>query len=244
MLFSKSSDFKRIILKRIKLKKKRFKYSNKIKYKNNPLIDNTSRFLTTIISNRKIVKFIFFKKFTKQKKLTKFIINISKKNNFFSSRLSNFLFTILIQCQFFFFINDINFFLKNKFITVNNNIVTNKFFELNLGDSIKLVCFNSYFDYISKIFKFFKKKISKLKYKRWKNFKLRGKSSIFKHWEPDFLNKFLFYRICIPKYLEVDFFSLSVVYLYNEKNIIFKNKIFYIFLSFYMLKTYNWKKIN
>jgi hypothetical protein len=48
----------------------------------------------------------------------------------------------------------------------------------------------------------------------------------------------------IPKYLQVDFFSLTVIYLYTEKNIFNKNKFFYMFISFYMIKTYNWKKLN
>jgi hypothetical protein len=48
----------------------------------------------------------------------------------------------------------------------------------------------------------------------------------------------------IPKFLEVDFFSLSIIYLYNDKNIIYKNKFFLKFISFYMMKMYNWKKLN
>jgi hypothetical protein len=130
------------------------------------MIDNNSRFLKTIISNRKVIKSIFFKKYTKQKNLTKFLVNISKTNNYSINRISNFLFFILIQSHFFFFINDINFFLQNKFVYVNNNIVSNKFFELKINDCVKLVKFNSYFDYMKSIYKFFKKKKQKIKYKR------------------------------------------------------------------------------
>ncbi len=130
------------------------------------MIDNTSRFLSTVISNRSMIKLFFFKNHTKQTKITKFLVNICKKNNYFINRLSNFIFFILLQSHFFFFINDINYFLKNNFIFVNSRVVINKFYEVKTNDCIKLIKFNSYFDYISNIYKFFKKKISKIKYKQ------------------------------------------------------------------------------
>ena len=244
MLFHKRDDFKKVIYKKITFRVKNKNKFTKNKQTFNRMIDNNSKFLSIIMSNRKIIKFIFFKNSTKQKNITKFLVNASKKNNYFLDRVSNFLFFILIQSHFFFFINDINFFLKNKFIFVNNKNVSNKFFELKVNDCIKLVSFNSYFDYISNIYKFFKKKKSKIKYKRWKSFKLQTKPSSSKRWLPNFLNKFLFYKLDIPKYLEVDFFTLTVIYLYNEKNKMYKNKIFLKFISFYMVKMYNWKKLN
>ena len=244
MFFHKRDDFKKIIFKKII-----FKSKNKLKFtKNNQktskFIDNNSRFLSTIMSNRKVIKFVFFKKHTKQKKITKFLINASKKNNHFIDRISNFLFFILIQSHFFFFMNDINFFLKNKFVYVNNKIVSNKFFEVGLNDCIKLITFNSYFDYISNIYKFFNKKKFKIKYKQWKNYKSSNKPTNTKRWLPNFLDKFLFYRLDIPKFIEVDFFTLTIIYLYSDKNIVHKNKFFLKFMSFYMMKMYNWKKLN
>jgi hypothetical protein len=243
MFFHKRDDFKKIIFKKIIQKPK-----NKLiksKQKTNKFIDNNSRYLSTIISNRKIIKFVFFKKHTKQKKITKFLINASKKNNFFLDRISNFLFLILIQSHFFFFLNDINYFIKNKFIYVNNKFVSNKFFEIKVNDCIKLITFNSYFDYVSNIYKFFNKKKTKIKYKQWRGFKSSNKNFLnTKRWLPNFLDKFLFYRLDIPKFLEVDFFSLSIIYLYKDKNIMYKNKFFLKFISFYMMKMYNWKKLN
>lgn len=176
MLFHKRDDFKKVIYKKITFRVKNKNKFTKNKQTFNKMIDNNSKFLSTIMSNRKIVKFIFFKNSTKQKNITKFLINVSKKNNHFLDRVSNFLFFVLIQSHFFFFINDINFFLKNKFIFVNNKNVFNKFFELKVNDCVKLINFNSYFDYLSNIYKFFKKKKSKIKYKRWVGFKLQNKT--------------------------------------------------------------------
>jgi hypothetical protein len=164
MFFHKRDNFKKIIFKKLTFKKSIGKL--KSKQKSNKFIDNTSRFLSIIISNRNIIKSLFFKKHSKQKNITKFLINISKKNNYSFNRVSNFLFLVLIQSHFFFFTNDINFFLKNRFIYVNNKFITNKFFEVKVNDCIKLVSFNSYYDYLKNIYKYFEKKKSKIKYKQ------------------------------------------------------------------------------
>ena len=237
IFFHKRDNFKKLIYKKLIFKKTTGKL--KLKQKSSKFIDNTSRFLSIIISNRNVIKSIFFKKHTKQKKITKFLINISKKNNYSFNRISNFIFLTLIQSHFFFFINDINFFLQNKFVCVNNKPVTNKFFEIKVNDCIKLVNFNSYYDYLKNIYKYFEKKKSKIKYKQWKNFKVTKFNQNSRRWLPDFLNKFIFYRLDIPKYLEVDFFTLTIIYLYNEKNILYKNKILLKFMSFYLIKMFN-----
>lgn len=244
IIFLRSDDLKKIISKKIRFKIRSKKFKKRYFYKKNQHIDNTSRFLSTLINSRKIIKNIFFKKFSRQKKITKFLVNIYKKNNFSFNKVYNFIYTVLIQSQFFFFIRDVDFFLKSKFIYVNNKIVCNKFFELNINDCIALIRSKKYFRYTKRIYKFFKKKIAKIKYKQWLGYKLKEKNIYKKRWFPKFLNKFLFYKSNIPKYIEVDFFSLTILYLYSEKNIFVKNKLFYILISFYMIKTYNWKKLN
>ena len=240
MFFLKRDNFRKIIFKKLIFRKSPLK----LKQRSSKFIDNTSRFLSVIISNRSAVKFVFFKKHTKQKNITKFLINVSRKNNFALDRISNFLFFVLIQSHFFFFLNDINFFIKNNFIFVNNKAITTKFYELKVNDCIKLVNFNSYYDYILNIYKLFEKKKSKIKYKQWKSFKNNKPNINSKRWLPNFLDKFLFYKLDIPKYLEIDFFTLTIIYLYIEKNVTLKNKIFIKFISFYLIKMYNWKKLN
>ena len=244
IFFSRVNNLKKIISKKVRFKNKFRRFKKRYFFKNNQIIDNKFKFLSLIINNRKIIKNIFFKKFTRQKKITKFIINISKKNNYLSNRLYNFLFVILIQSQFFFFIKDVDFFLKNKFIYVNNKNISKKFFEVKINDYIRVIKSKSYYRYIIRIRKFFKKKISKIKYRQWLSYKLREKNIFKRRWLPNFLNKFLFYKYDIPKYLEVDFFSLTVFYLYSEKNIFYKNRFFFMFISFYMIRTYNWKKLH
>ena len=142
----------------------------------------------------------------------------------------------------FFFFDDANFFLSKKYVYVNNNIVTNKFFELKVNDILRLVIARRYLFYIKRIYKFFKKKVRKMKYKNWKNYQQKKPQYLYKH--PDYLYNFFFFKIDIPKFLQVDFFTLSVIYLFNQDIMTLKNRIFYKIISFYLLKMYNWKKLN
>lgn len=245
MFFHKRDNFKKIIYKKIIYKPNNKRRFAGVKQKTSRMIANNSRFLSTIISNRRVIKFLFFKKHTKQKNITKFLVGAASKNNYFMCRVSNFLFFTLIQSHFFFFIGDVNYFIAKKLVHVNNKNTLNKFFEVKVNDSIKLITFNSYFDYTNNVYKFFNKKKSKIKYKQWRSYKTRAKlPTNSKRWLPNFLDKFLFYKMDIPKHLEVDFFTLTVVYLYNDIGAIYKNKFLLKFVSFYLLKTYNWKKLN
>jgi hypothetical protein len=245
MLFHKRANFKKIAYNKVVHVPKLKRRFERFKQKTNRTVDNNSRFLSTVSANRDVIKSIFFRKHTRQKNITKFLVNLSKKNNHLIGRMSNFLSFVLVQSHFFFFISDANHFIKKKLVYVNGRTVLNKFFEVKINDRIGLVTFNSYFDYIYSIFKYFKKKKAKIKYRRWRNYQERLKGPVeYKPWLPNFLNKFLFYKIDIPKYLEVDFFSLTVVYIYMDNDPSNKNKFFLKFISFYMIRTYNWKKLN
>ena len=123
-----------------------------------------------------------------------------------------------------------------------NKPITNKFYELHPNDLIRLTITNCYFDYIFNVYKFFKKKISKIKYKQWKNFQNKKSNNIQTY--PKYLHNFFFYKMDIPKFIDVDFFSLSIIFLYKESNLLYNNKSFFKFISFYFLKSYNWKKLN
>ena len=101
---------------------------------------------------------------------------------------------------------------------------------------------NQYFDYTNNIYNFFKNKIKKIKYKKWKGLqKKKIKGTFFKIWLPNFLDKFIFYRNEIPKFLEVDFFSLSIIYLYKTNNILESDIFFMKIFSSYFIKMYNWR---
>ena len=193
-------------------------------------------------ANRRVFKTFFLKPFSRQKNITRLLQHFSKKKQNINQVFNSYLSFVLIRSHFFFFLEDVNFFLKKNFILVNGVVVKNKFFELKPNDCIQLVNSDRYYDYVFHIYKFFKKKIRKMKYNRWKNIqrkKLTG--AFFKNWLPNFLNKFSFYRSEIPKFLEVDFFSLTVIYLYKTNNVLQNDLLLLKIFSSYLLKMYNWR---
>jgi hypothetical protein len=211
-------------------------------YRKENIYNVSKRFLKVIFSNRKTIKNFFFKKFTKQTKITRFIKSISKEKHRSDNLMNNYIFLILLRSHIFFFIDDVSFFLKKGFIMVNGTVVKNKFSEVKLGDYIQIIRSNIYYDYLKRVHKFFRTKISKIKFKRWSSFQKKKKTGIsFKNWVPTFLDRFIFYKTDIPKFLEVDFFSLTVIILYKNRSILSNDKFFNKIFSNYLIKMYNWR---
>jgi len=202
----------------------------------------SNKIFKTIYNNRKTFKLFFLKKFSKQRKVTSLLTNIVKKKHNILKIFNNYLFILLLRSHFFFFYTDVNFFLKKNFVFVNGSVVTNKFFEVQVGDCIQIVKSDYYYDYISNINRFFKVKMKKLKYRRWKCVQRKKDTGLFfKNWLPNFLDKFSFYRTELPKFLEIDFFSLSIIYLYNTNNFLNSDVLMLKLFNTYLLKLYNWR---
>jgi hypothetical protein len=61
---------------------------------------------------------------------------------------------------------------------------------------------------------------------------------------PGWVEKIIFNKQIIPKYLEVDFFSLTSFIIRHPANYFENNFVFLKFLSYFNIRIYNWKKIN
>jgi len=172
-----------------------------------------------------------------------FFKELDKKKNTSGNLISNTLILCLLKCHFFFSIDDLKFFLKKGSIYVNNRVVINPLFSLEVGDKIQLVFSSVYFNYANKINKFFKKKIKFLKYKRWRFFKffIRNK---YKKWSPEFLNKFFFYKKDIPTTFEIDFLTLTIIYIKHCTNIFKYDFNLLRVINSYFNKSYSWKRIT
>lgn len=98
-------------------------------------------------NNRSILSFFLKKKIKNKRKFNKVIKNLIKKSfyNFilyFEFSLSS----VCLRSQLFFNENDINFFLKNRYILINNKITHNANFSLNINDRINII-FDKYYYY-------------------------------------------------------------------------------------------------
>jgi len=109
-------------------------------------------------TNRDILSFFIKKKVKNKTKFSKVIKNLIKKSFYdfvihFEFSLKN----ILLRSQFFFNENDMNFFVKNKYIMLNNKILYNLNNFLKVGDKLNIIFDRYYFFYyrlvLSKVYK-------------------------------------------------------------------------------------------
>ena len=226
---------------------KKFRLKNKLLPKNfAKTFDLKKRLFFILKENRAILKDLFFTRFIRQKKITGFIsffkhFPLKKIIQFFEFSLFN----ILIQSHFLVFKKDILFFLKNGLIFVNGAPILNKFFSLSVGDRVQLILNNDYFLFFrnfNKILKSFNYKIRlsvrKLFLKKKDLYKQKTTRT------PQWVEKIIFNKQIIPKYLEVDFFTLTSVIIRYPNAIYENNFVFFKFLSYFNIRLYNWKKLN
>lgn len=168
--FLNRKNYKNSIFHKAIVSGKKKKFNLNLKRRKRNLRENrysvSNKFLKVIFSNRKIFKLFFFKQFSKQKRTTKLIQHLTKKKQYINQSINSYISFVLIKSHFFFSLGDINFFLRKSLVLVNGIVVKNKFFELKINDCIQIANSNCYFDYIFCIYKFFKRKIRKMKYRR------------------------------------------------------------------------------
>ena len=130
------------------------------------------------------------------------------------------------------------YFIKNNYVYKNNKILNNSHHILNENDIIN-ICFNKYYyflyrDYINNInsnkFIIFKK------LKKFKNTDILKK-------DYNFINKIIFFKNDSPKYLEIDYLSMSLILLYKNINYSEFNYFNIKLLNVFLKRLYNWKFI-
>lgn len=251
-LFSNKILKKKVLnnnLKKVKIKGKKKNYTlnrnNKPNNLNNKLkfFKLKDNFLKKIKLNTKFFKNLFLKAKEKKKRILYFFKNISKKSvgdNYFN----NTLLVVLYNSHFFFSLPEIKFFIKKGLVYLNNKIVDNYLTIIFKGDLIQLVYSKNYYRYINKFYNFFKDKIKFLKFKKWKFNKSLLKQK-YKNWNPKFLSLFFLFKKDIPNNLEVDFTTLSIIYLKVGTYNIFKFNINLLrTINPYFIKSYSWKRIT
>jgi hypothetical protein len=199
----------------------------------------------TILRNRKLYKFLNFNTFKTSQKLSKSIRNSSKVKVF--NHLLNLeysLFNVILNTHIIKSYEDLRILTNTSHVFLNRNVVHNLNTVLNVGDLVEFVLTSKFFNYISYFKNIFKKHIMKVRNKIWHKLKTKNKSKL------DFNKNSLINSVFkdnvlfnnnIPNYLEVDFYSLSIIVLI--KNLKFKSLNINIkkILVVYLFKLYNWK---
>lgn len=203
------------------------------------------RFKAVVLKNRQLLSFMIKKKMRNHwhfSKLIKGFIKRPFKDFFFLFDLS--LSSILLRSHFIFGLDDLNFFINNNFVYVNNKVVTNKLKILNTSDKINFVFNNHYYYYYRHMLSLFKNNFSKLSDY---NFMRKGKVYNFyktrKPDHPNWVKKFIYFRRDIPNFLEVDFMTMTIILIYSPKFFFDLNRNTIKFVNHYQRHLYNWRFI-
>lgn len=195
--------------------------------------------------NRLLLRKILKVKFKRQNTFNKYVKNISKlKHLDFLYNFEHKLVSLLTKSSLFFNFKDCIWFLKKGCISVNGIVVYNTKKILKPLEIVN-VSYNDYFFFyyrfmldncLNNLYKF-NTKIWKINFQRF-----NSKKKLEENY-PSWTYKYMYYRDDIPKNLEVDFISMTMVLLNYEFN---KNYIDYYnikFLNLYLNRLYNWKFI-
>jgi hypothetical protein len=247
-LFFKKKNFKEtLVSKRLTLVLKKRKRIKLFKPKK---IDKGNFFLKKfffkiLLKNRKFVKtFPNFSSETRQTKITNFFLKNSKNNSHEYSLMN-----ILLRSNFFFFFKDVVFYINSGFVFINNKCIVDPNYTVQSGDYIQLTLSKYLYRYIIFSRKLLKKKLALYRFNLWrffkqKFFKKKQQLKTKKRKTPKFLYLFYLYKLNVPKTIEVDFLTLSLVVLKKES--LFLQSSYYLNkpFSFKLFSLYNFKKIN
>ena len=197
-----------------------------------------------ILNNRKLYKFLNFNLTKSSSKLTKLINFNSKLKNFnILLNMEYSIFNVILSSNIVKSYVDLKHLLSLKMVYLNRKNISNLFTILNTGDIIEFSLSKKIFNYIFYFKTIFNKHILKVKNKIWFKLKLIDKNklnfnnntlinSIFKN------NIIL--RTTIPNYLEVDYYSLTLIIIFKNFNIKTYNLNIKKILTIYLFKLYNW----
>lgn len=254
LFFKKRFGNKVLISKRLTIVCRRKKLHTRPKYSR--FKQDTGNFFfkkflfKTLLKSRKLLKpFLFLGNKSRQKKLTKEICSNTRRVFGNNENYENTVVNVLLQSHFFLFQKDALFYLKKGFVTVNGFALSNINFVLGHGDCVQLPVSKLYLLYLRFCRRFFKKKVALFKYNSWKFFKAKiikkkKKIKFKKRKNPKFIQAFFLFRYNIPKFLEVDYQTITTFFLKKVGSYVhssyYLNKLF----SFKMFSLYNFKKLN
>lgn len=234
----------------VEFKDEEYKQIISKKNKNSPNFNKSfdfSRNIKLLIKkNRILLKNIIKSKFKRQYRLDKIFSKIVKRDS--NSTLMNLEFRlsdILLKCQFFNNYSDCSYFIKNGLVLVNGSICLNPKKTLNYFDVVNLKISSKYYIFYRSSLSNSSKVVSKFGNLLWRiNKNLYSDKKIEPNDKiPDWSLNYIYFRGDVPKFLEVDYKSMSIVVLEKKLR---RNDFDYFntkFLNLYSMRSYNWKTI-
>lgn len=219
---------------------KNFFYNKEYDFYSSKNFEFKKKYKNTIKLNRLIFNFFLKKRIFREFKFNKFFKKTIKLdyNNFLY--LFNFnLNFVLIQSNFFSNSKDIDFFIKNRFIYVNDKIATTSNLILTKYDIIKI----SYNQYYYLYHRFFLNRILNNLLKLNNKLNYLNKLNNINTKIPNWIYNIIFFKEGVPKFLEIDYLTMSIVVLFNSVEFFNLNFFILKFLNVYLNRLYNWRYI-
>ena len=201
---------------------------------------------------RENIKLTLKVNFRYQYRLTKYLIRFNKIIRFkayfvYELQLKN----ILTLARFFPDYHWSLFFIKNNLVYVNNIKINNEFNQLFVNDFLQILISIKYYvlyrwlrywNYLksNKI----RTRINKKLYKKIPTDQDENKEKYTKYSLPSWLLKHVYFMEDLPKYLELDFFSMSFFVLYEPTYLFDYNPLSIVNSPYNIINLYNWKYIN
>lgn len=216
----------------------------------NKTMDFKRNYRALLLKNRKLLRNILNLKIKRQYRLDKYFCKIIKNKGIdFLMGLEYKLCDILLKSQFFCNHTDCFWFIKNGYISVNGFVCFNPKKILSTSDVITLNFDKNYYYFYRSNLNQSIKFVSKFNNLLWrinKNIysdKYSDKKIELNDKLPNWIFNAMYFRNDIPKFIEVDFKTMSIIILkkFHERNSFdyYNTKFF----NFYFTRTYNWKTI-
>jgi len=231
------------VVKKAKFRLKRM-YSKKIKRIKRPL-NVKHKFNRLFYINRKVFQSIFTSSLFRQKRFNSSFSYLFKKN--YKSLLNSFnlsLINILIKSRFVFTKEQAVFLIKNDFVFLNGFNKVDLYQITKKKDIIQLILHKNYFFFFKRILSNLRLLKKKTGYRVWLltrflfNFYKQSPTNI-----PKWVDKLMYYRLDVPKFLEVDYTILTAVILYKPKYLYETDLYTFKYINYFLLRLYIWKYI-
>ncbi len=159
------------------------------------------------------------------------------------------IFNVILRSSFCIFLKDVLLLFKNNFVYLNGSIVLQHDGIVSINDFLQIKISKKMYNYIYFSKKFLKKKLSTFRLNSWKFFKqktFRQQNQLKpqKRKIPKYLSFFFLFKLNTPKYLEIDFFTLTICVLYKVSVHVYNTYYLNKFFSNKLFNLYNFKKIN
>jgi hypothetical protein len=189
--------------------------------------------------NRKLLMDLFNFKPKRQYRISRFIANIIKYRVDSTRYQINFTVSnILTSSKFVLNFKHTLFLIKNGFVYINGLKICKPTIQLNKGDKIQLLSSSIFYNYYFYQFNGYLKVTLKYHNKFFKGDEINF-NKVSRNPDPSLMIALSSFKQGVPRYLEVDFLTLSIIVIYKPNTTLFINNYTNYIYNFYLNRLYN-----